>query len=79
MISLMPTVLRSAALLVRWWFGATYLVAGLGCVIASPVVLARGDYGGIYMIIGGFALAALAYLIHPWGWKRPRRVFGKSA
>jgi hypothetical protein len=77
--SLMPTVLRLAPLMLRWWFGTTYFVAGVGGVIASPVMLARGNYGGIYMFIGGITIAGLGYVIHPWGWKRRNAGHGLTA
>jgi hypothetical protein len=58
---------------VRWWFGLVYLVAGIGAVIAGPVMVARGDYGGIYMVIGGALIGALGFVIHPLGMRRLRR------
>jgi hypothetical protein len=65
--------LVSALTVVRWWFGLVYLVAGIGAVIAGPVMVARGDYGGIYMVIGGALIGALGFVIHPLGMRRLRR------
>jgi hypothetical protein len=58
---------------VRWWFGLTYLAAGVAGVVAGPIMLSRGNYGGVYMLIGGPEMAALAWLIHPCGLQRRRR------
>jgi hypothetical protein len=65
--------LASALTVVRWWFGLTYLVAGIGAVIAGPVMLARGDYGGVYMVIGGALIGSLGFVTHPLGMRRLRR------
>jgi hypothetical protein len=65
--------LGNALTVVRWWCGLCYLVAGIGAVVAGPVMIARGDYGGVYMLIGGAALAALGFVIHPLRVRRLRR------
>ena len=54
---------------VRWWFGLTYLLAGVGGLIAGPLMIARGNYGGIYMLIGSALLAGLGWVVHPWGFQ----------
>jgi hypothetical protein len=59
-------------LFVRWWFGVTYLVGVFG-VIAGPVMMATGDAGGFYFLIGGPFVFAFGWVIHPWGGKRPVR------
>ncbi len=56
--------------LVRWWFGLTYVVGGLAVCIAGPILIGQGDYGGVYMIVGGVVLATLGWVIHPWGLQR---------
>jgi len=57
----------------RWWFGLTYAVAGVGMLIGGPIMIARGDYGGIYAMLGGCIIAALGWIVHPWGLTRARR------
>lgn len=52
-------------MVVRWWFGLVYLAAGIGGVVAGPVMIARGDYGGVYMVIGGTVIGALGFAIQP--------------
>jgi hypothetical protein len=59
--------LGNALSVVRWWFELCYLIAGIGAVVAGPVMIARGDYGGVYMLIGGAALVALGFVVHPSG------------
>jgi hypothetical protein len=54
----------------RWWSGLTYVVAGVWGCIAGPISIGHGDYGGVYLIVGGSALAALGWAIHPWGLQR---------
>lgn len=58
---------------VRWWFGLTWIVAGAGCAIWSPVAMSRGDWGGIYLLVGGAVLILLGWLVHPWGLSRTRQ------
>ena len=53
--------------IIRWWFGVTYLLAGVGGVIAGPIMVTMGDYGGIYMVLGGGVVGVLGWAIHPWG------------
>ena len=59
--------------LVRWWFGLTYIVCGLGGLIAAPIMIGLGNYGGIYMLIGGPFIIAFGWVIHPWGLQRSMR------
>jgi len=56
--------------IVRWWFGLTYLVVGAGGCLAGPIMIGFGNYGGIYMIVGGPMLAAMGWVVHPWGLQR---------
>jgi hypothetical protein len=60
-------------LALRWWFGVTYLLGGIGCVIAAPVWMASGNWGGIYLLGGGLVVLGAGWLIHPWGFGRHRR------
>lgn len=55
---------------VRWWFGLTYVVAGVGACIAGPIQIGQGDYGGVYMIVGGSVMAAVGWVTHPRGFQR---------
>ena len=57
----------------RWWAGLTYVLGGLGLLVAAPVMLAKGDGGGFYMLLAGPEIAFLGWLIHPWGLQRTRR------
>jgi hypothetical protein len=57
-------------LVIRWWFGVTYLLAGVGAVVAGPIMIALGNWGGVYMIAGGPMIATLGWLIHPWGYQK---------
>jgi hypothetical protein len=61
---------RVALSVVRWWFGLTYVVAGVGAFIAGPIMVEQGNAGGVYMIVGGPLIAALGWAIHPWGFER---------
>jgi hypothetical protein len=36
-------------------------------------MIARADYGGVYMVIGGALIGALGFVIHPLGVRRLRR------
>jgi len=54
----------------RWWFAVTYLAAGVGGFIAGPIMIGLGNYGGLYLIVGGPLLLALGWLVHPWGLQR---------
>jgi hypothetical protein len=64
------TSLRVVVSTLRWWFGLAYVVAGAGVCVAGPILIGRGDYGGVYMIVGGFVIAVLGWAIHPWGLER---------
>jgi hypothetical protein len=33
----------------------------------------RGDWGGFYLLVGGPIVAALGWLVHPWGMQRTNR------
>jgi hypothetical protein len=55
---------------VRWWFGLSYLVGGVGICVAGPIMIGLGNYGGLYMLIGGSIIVALGWVIHPWGLQR---------
>jgi hypothetical protein len=60
---------RLAVVGVRWWFGLSRLVAGLGLLVWGPLALSRHDWGGVYLIVGGLTIAAWGWLIHPWGYE----------
>lgn len=66
-------VARLMLTIVRWWAGVTYLLAGVGGMIAAPFVIAGGDAGGWFLLVGGPELALLGWLIHPWGFQRWHR------
>jgi Protein of unknown function (DUF2510) len=55
---------------VRWWFGLTYVLAGVGLVVAGPIQLADGNGAGLFSILSGILIGALGWLIHPWGLQR---------
>jgi hypothetical protein len=55
---------------VRWWFGLTYIVAGIAAIGAGPIMIALGSDGGVYMIFGGAFMASLGWVILPWGLQR---------
>jgi hypothetical protein len=56
--------------ILRWWFGLTYLVVGVVGFVAGPIMIALGNYGGIYMIVGGPIIVAMGWVVHPWGLQR---------
>lgn len=56
--------------IIRWWFGLTYVAAGVGAFAAGPIMIGLGDYGGLYMIAGGPILVAMGWVVHPWGLQR---------
>jgi hypothetical protein len=58
---------------VRWWFGLTWIVAGVGGVIACPIMLVGGTAGGIYMLIGGMILFSCGWAPLPWDFQRKSR------
>jgi hypothetical protein len=66
--------LRLAAVVVvrilRWWFGLTYLLVGVGAIVAGPIMIGLGNYGGVYMIVGGPIIVAMGWVVHPWGLQR---------
>lgn len=57
---------------IRWWFGLTYLLTGIGLIIAGIILVFIGtDVGnGIYAILSGPIIGTLGWLIHPWGLQR---------
>jgi hypothetical protein len=55
---------------VRWWVGLTYFVCGIGAIVAGPIMIALGNAGGVYMVVGGGILGAAGWVIHPWGLQR---------
>jgi hypothetical protein len=74
-----PVTIRSVALgvlvVIRWWFGLTYLLTGAGLIIAGIVLIIMGqDVGnGIYAILSGPIIGVLGWLVHPWGLQRTMR------
>lgn len=75
----MRRVVTLALTIIRWWFGVTYVLAGIGALIAAPIMVALGDWGGVYMAIGGPVLVGLGWPIHPWGLQRTRALDPFSA
>jgi hypothetical protein len=65
-------VAMGALTVICWWFGLTYLLTGLGLIIAGIVLIVTGrDVGnGIYAILSGPIIGILGWLIHPWGLQR---------
>jgi hypothetical protein len=63
-------MLSSCLTFVRWWFGLTWIVAGVGGVIACPIMLAGGNAGGIYMLIGGMILVGGGWAFLPRDFQR---------
>jgi hypothetical protein len=57
---------------IRWWFGLTYLLTGIGLIIAGIILIFIGrDVGnGIFAILSGPIIGTLGWLIHPWGLQR---------
>jgi hypothetical protein len=66
----MKVMAARGLLVIRWWAGLSYLLGGVGAVIAAPIMIAEGNWGGVYMVIGGAMIFALGWLIHPWGLQR---------
>jgi predicted membrane channel-forming protein YqfA (hemolysin III family) len=62
-----------ALLVIRWWFGTTYVVAGIAGVVAAPIMIAFGNWGGVFMVVGGAVVAVVGWIIHPWGLQRRER------
>jgi len=56
--------------IVRWWFGLSYLAAGVGAFVAGPIMIGLANYGGPYMILGGPIMVAMGWVVHPWGLQR---------
>ena len=55
---------------VRWFYGLGWIVLGFGGICAVPFLAARGDWGWIYMLIGGAVIASLGFAVHPWTMSR---------
>ena len=66
----MRRILLIALVVVRWWFGLSYVIAGPIGIVWGPVVLVQGDAGGIYLFIGGLVISGAGWAIHPWGFER---------
>jgi hypothetical protein len=60
-------------LVVRWWFGVTYVLGGVGGIIASPIMVATGHPRGLLLLIGFSIIFALGWVVHPWGLQRTGR------
>jgi hypothetical protein len=58
---------------VRWWFGVTYVLAGVAAVIAAPIMVAAGNAGGYWVLIGGPFIFSFGWVVHPWGLQRTAR------
>ena len=43
---------------------------GVGGFVAGPIMIGLGNYGGVYMIIGGPIIVAMGWVVHPWGLQR---------
>jgi hypothetical protein len=48
--------------------GLTYLAVGVGGFLAGPIMIGLGNYGGVYMIIGGPVIVAMGWAVHPGGY-----------
>lgn len=66
-------VLALAFLVVRWWFGLTWLVGGAVGVVWGPVARVQGDGGWFFLLVGGFMLLLCGWCFHPWGLERALR------
>jgi len=42
----------------------------VGAFVAGPIMIGLGNYGGLYMIIGGPIIVAMGWVVHPWGLQR---------
>ncbi|MDX6207264.1 MAG: hypothetical protein QOE76_3730 [Frankiales bacterium] len=71
MTKLLLRTARLSLAVVRWWFALTYLLGGIGAAVAGVILLftERAGEGG-FLLLGGAVLAALGWLIHPWGLQR---------
>ena len=47
--------------IVRWWFGATWIVTGVGGIVWAPIAMSRGDWG----VVGAIAILISQAL---WVW-----------
>lgn len=56
----------------RWWFGTSWILIGIGGVIACPIMLGSGNAGGIYMLLGAPIVGWCGWAVHPWGRERAR-------
>jgi hypothetical protein len=60
----------AAVTVVRCWFGLTWLIGGIACVIWGPLAFADGDGGWFYLLVGGIFLILFGWCTHPWGLER---------
>jgi hypothetical protein len=44
--------------------------SGIGWLVAGPIMIALGNYGGVYMMIGAPMILAMGWAVHPWGLQR---------
>jgi hypothetical protein len=58
---------------IRWWFGTTWALGAVGGVVAGPIMIALGNWGGFYMFGGAVEMGAAAWFVHPCGFARRRR------
>jgi hypothetical protein len=58
---------------VRWWWGVTYVLTGVGAIMAGPIMMVAGNAGGFYVLIGGPFIFAFGWVVHPWGLQRTAR------
>jgi hypothetical protein len=42
----------------------------VGGFVAGPIMIGLGNYGGIYMMIGGPIIGAMGWAVHPCGLQR---------
>lgn len=68
----MSRTASTALMAVRWWFGVTYLLSGVGSVVAAFVWMATGNWGGLDLLGGSMVMLVVGWLIHPWGYQRHR-------
>jgi hypothetical protein len=74
MVSKKQTPIASRAwLIIRWWFGLSWLISGLYGIITGPILLlTRNDGGGIYFFVGGLVLLLAGWAFLPWSILHPR-------
>ncbi len=62
-----------AVLAVRWYVGTLYIVGAIAGIIAIPFMVADGDEGWVYFLVGMPVMAAVGWVVHPWGLQRARK------